>query len=199
MFLVRRRLRAQRASLRAAWYPPTANARRPSPTPSFATPVREIERDTAFNAYGPGEHLPPVRPLSVSPVEVVDPDPFWDPSDVLPPTVLGSKRTPASAANVRKSGYGAGFLGERPMDPFADPIGVTAMDARMATDALSDEERASWVDQSGLFFTPSPRARLSQSSPRSANGFGKGKVWNRLSDGSSAGHGDVRFRSISFR
>lgn len=164
------------------------------------TPVREKGRkNTVLNAYGPGEHLPPVQPVAVLP-EVDDLDPFWDPSEVLPPTVLAAKnlkkRAPGPAATVRKSGYGAGLLGERPMDPFADPTTVTAMDARLATDALSDEERASWVDQSGLFFTPSPGARMSQSSPRRVGGFGNGtakaKAWNRLSDSSSAGHGDYR-------
>jgi len=147
-----------------------------------------------LNAYGPGEHLPPVPPIAVNPdVEIDALDPFWDPSEVLPPTVLTApKRAPGTTAIARKSGYGAGLLGERPMDPFADPITVTAIDARIATNALAEEERASWVDQSGLFFSPYPSARISQSSPRGVNGFGKGKVWNRLSDGSSAGHGDYR-------
>lgn len=128
----------------------------------------------------------------MQPPEVDALDPFWDPSEVLPPMVLAAKKR----APGRKSGYGAGLLGERPMDPFADPISVTAMDAKLATDALSEEERGSWVDQSGLFFTPSPSARMSQTSPRRAGGFER-KAWNRLSDSSSAGHGDVRFPSVS--
>ena len=44
-----------------------------------------------LNAYGPGQHLPPVSAMnpamrrSNSSELVASEDPFWDPSDILPP------------------------------------------------------------------------------------------------------------------
>ena len=104
-----------------------------------------------FNQFGPWEHLPPVVQTSsdANPVQ----DPFWDPSELLPPSFISNVGKGQSQSNLipvsasRSPEYGAGLLGDRPVDPFADSakieINIMDFDAEMAM----EERERSWITQ----------------------------------------------------
>lgn len=117
-----------RASSAFNWPSISIPGSRRTRTDSMTAPdMTQVERGPIgpqLNAFGPGEHLPPVggsgaeagRGNNSSDFVVSDEDPFWDPSDLLPPATFGRDSSDEEQRDVEKD-----LFGSFTSDPFADP------------------------------------------------------------------------------